>query len=135
MKENSKIRHIEYVKLEKQTYLSSPLFTNEDVYLLFLCAQGLWTVKKTSRVCIKKVKYIAPSVEKKVTASNICSNVIYWAKGSNLQISVKIGLTTMTNLKTKENRRRFLLCSRSSWWWGRKFWMKTSNLSWTLKFH
>ena len=77
MKENSKIRHIEYVKLEKQTYLSSPLFTNEDVYLLFLCAQGLWTVKKTSRVCIKKVKYFAPSVEKKVTASNICSNVIY----------------------------------------------------------
>ena len=32
---HSKIRHIEYVKLEKQTYLSSPLFTNEDVYLLF----------------------------------------------------------------------------------------------------
>ena len=45
---HSKVKHIKHPKLETQKYMTSPIFSNEDVNLLYALRSGLLSVKKIS---------------------------------------------------------------------------------------
>ena len=76
---HSKLNELEYSKLETQEYLTSSIFTNEDVSTLFFCAQDQWNVEKTLRIATRKMISSAHSVKWNVIPNSTCSDALFSA--------------------------------------------------------